>query len=374
MKVEILKENLRSGLGVVEKNIGKNLSLPVLNNVLVRTEESFIHLTSTNLETTIQFWVLAKIIKRGTLLLPARFLGQVVASLPNDKITMEAAGNNIKIECKNIITQIQGFDAEEFPIIPEFKQEGSLQIASRKLFEGLSQVAEMAAPSQTRPEISGIYFSFNKNNITMAATDSFRLSEKHIISENPLEKEYAFILPQNAAREVMAILQDKDAPVTIQFSQNQVSFELPMLETKHPHVTIVSRLIEGEYPQYQEIIPQKFKTNVVVQKDEFLNQIKAASLFSGKVNEVKISINPEKKEVEISAKNPDGGTYDSHMPCQIKGEALQVSFNYKFLVDGLNNIKSSEITFDISKEEGPCLLRPVGDASYLYVVMPIKSI
>lgn len=146
-----------------------------------------------------------------------------------------------------------------------------------------------------------------------------------------------------------------------------------MKESPHPEVQIISRLIEGEYPNYQDIIPKKFKTQAVLDKEEFLNQIKVASLFSGKVNEVKIKINSSKKEVEISAKNPDVGETSSTIKTKIEGESIEASFNYKFLVDGLLKIKSSEVSFGLNTKEGPCVLKPVGDASYTYVVMPIKS-
>jgi len=147
-----------------------------------------------------------------------------------------------------------------------------------------------------------------------------------------------------------------------------------MKEVKHPQIQITSRLIEGQYPNYHDIIPNKFKTSIVFKKDEFLNIIKTASLFSNKNNEIKISVLPTKKEVEVFSQNPNIGENKSNLGAKIEGDPIEVSFNYKFLIDGLINIKSSEVIFDISKEDGPAVLRPVGDSSYIYVVMPIKSI
>jgi len=372
MKIEILKENLKSGLGVVERIIGKNLSLPILDNVLITAEDNFLSLVSTDLETAIKLWILTKIVKRGNAVVPAKFLSSFVGSLPNEKITLEVKGQDLHIECNNIKTQVNGYNPEEFPIIPEFKDSEFLEVDNKTFFSGLSQIIDVASPSQTRPEISGIYFNFFKNNIKIAATDSFRLAEKNITLSAPVKKEFSFILPQKPARDIMGILENKEGNLKIFFSQNQVLFEFPMKETNHPQAQITSRLIDGEYPNYQDIIPTKFKTNVVVNRDEFLNQIKTASLFSGKVNEVKISLNADKKELEIFSKNPDIGENKSSMPVKIEGDSIEVSFNYKYLSDGLAHIKSSEVMFDISKEEGPCILRPVGDASYMYVAMPIK--
>lgn len=374
MKIEILKENLKAGLDVIEKVVSKNLSLPILNNVLISTEDSFLNLVSTNLETTIKFWVLSKIIKEGRVVIPIKIFSSFVASLPNEKILIEAKGHNLYVECKNFKTQIQGFNPEDFPIIPEFKSNGSLNIESRKFCQGLSQVIDIPIESQIRPEISGIYFNFSKNNLKFVSTDSFRLAEKNMQVETLDLKEGSFIIPQKPVRDVASILDGKDGLVYLNFSTNQVLFDFPMKELKHSQVQVISRLIEGEYPNYQEIIPEKFKTTVVLKKDEFLSQVKTASLFSGRINEVKVLINPTKKEVEIFSRSSDIGENKSSIQAQIKGDPIEVSFNYKYLADGLLNIKSSEIIFEISKEEGACILRPVGDSSYIYVVMPIKAL
>ena len=373
MKVEILKENLKNGLGIVEKIVGKNLSLPILDNVLISTEDNFLSLSSTDLETAVKLWILTKIIKKGRVVVPAKFVSSFVSLLPNEKIALEEKNRGLYIECKSFKNQVQGFNPDEFPLIPEFKNLDFIEIDNKKFCQGLAQIVDVASPSQSRPEISGVYFIFSKNVIKIVATDSFRLAEKNINLDEPVKKDIAFILPQKPAREIINILGEKEGKIKIYFSSNQAMFELPMKEIAHPQVQIISRLIEGEYPNYEEIIPKKFKTHVIVKRDEFLNQVKAASLFSGKINEVKIKINPESKEVEISAQDPDIGESKSNISAKIEGEAIEASFNHKFLIDGLLNINSSEVVFDLSKEEGPCILKPVGDASYIYVVMPIKS-
>ena len=373
VKVEILKENLKNGLNIVEKIVGKNLSLPILDNVLISTEDGFLSLSSTDLETAVKLWILTKIVKEGKAVVPAKFFSNFVSLLPNDKIILEEKHQGLYIECKSFKNQIQGFNPDEFPLIPEFKNLEYLEVDNKKFCQGLSQIVDIASPSQSRPEISGIYFIFSKNLLKIVATDSFRLAEKNITLDEPVKKDVSFILPQKPARELINILGEKDGKTKIFFSPNQTMFELPMKETPHPQVQITSRLIEGEYPNYEEIIPTKFKTHVIIKRDEFLNQVKAASLFSGKINEVKIKINAQNKEVEISAQDPDLGENHSTVSAKIEGDLIEASFNHKFLIDGLLNIKSSEVAFDLSREEGPCVLKPIGDTSYIYVVMPIKS-
>jgi DNA polymerase-3 subunit beta len=373
MKVEILKENLKNGLSVVEKIVGKNLSLPILDNVLISTEDNFLSLSSTDLETAIKLWILTKIIKKGKTTVPAKFLSSFISLLPNDKVILEEKNQKLYIECKSFRNQIQGFNPEEFPLIPEFKNSEYIEVDNKIFCQGLAQIVDIASPSQSRPEISGIYFIFLKNTIKIVATDSFRLAEKNIVTEEAVKKDVSFILPQKPAREIINTLGEKDGKIRIYFSPNQTMFEFPMKDVAHPQVQIISRLVEGEYPNYEEIIPKKFKTQVIVKRDEFLNQIKTASLFSGKINEVKIKIDPQNKNIEIFAQDPDIGESRSDITAKIEGEAIEASFNHKFLTDGLLNIRSSEVIFDLSKEDGPCILKPVGDASYIYVVMPIKS-
>jgi len=373
MKIEILKENFKNGLGVTERIVGKNLSLPILDNVLISAEDNFLSLSSTDLETAIKLWILTKIIKKGKAVVPVKFLSSFISLLPNEKIILEEKNQSLYIECKSFKNKIQGFNPEEFPLIPEFENSEYLEVDNKKLCEGLSQVVDVASPSQSRPEISGIYFIFSKNTIKIVATDSFRLAEKNIILEKPVKKDISFILPQKPAREIMNILEEKEGKLKIYFLPNQTMFEFAMQEIAHPQIQIISRLIEGEYPNYEEIIPKKFKTHIILKRDEFLSQVKAASLFSGKINEIKIKADPQNKEVQISAQDPDIGQSQSSIQAKIEGELIEASFNHKFLIDGLLNIKSSEVIFDLSKEEGPCVLKSVGDISYIYVVMPIKS-
>ncbi len=373
MKVEVLKNNIKTGLSVVEKIAGKNISLPILENVLITAEDNFLLLTATDLETSVKYWVLSKIIKKGKAVVPVRFFSNFISLLPEEKISIEAKKQNLLLECNNYNTQIQGFNPEDFPIIPEVKDNEFLTVDSKAFCDGLSQVADVVSYSQSRPEISGVFLSFSKNTLKIVATDSFRLAEKTITIENKNKKDYSLILPQKSARELINTLGDKEGEIKICFSANQILFEFPMKEADHPQVQVFSRLIEGEYPNYQEIIPQSFKTKIVVKKEDFLNHIKTAALFAGKINEVKFAIDPSKKTIQISAQSSDIGESKSGLAAKIEGDPVEVSFNYKFLIDGILNIKTPEIMFDLSEKDGPCILKPVGSADYLYVVMPIKA-
>ena len=375
MRLLILQEKLKEGLNIIEKISSKSLTLPILNNVLLSTEKNFLNLTATDLEIGINWWILTKIEKEGKITIPSRLFLNFINLLPNKKIKLEVQNNNLLIECENYKTQIKGISAEDFPIIPKIDQGESVLIKSASLCQGLAQVVDIPVLSTTKPEISGVYFVFNKNLITLATTDSFRLGEKRIFLKDnfSLKKEYSFILPQKTAKEIINIFREKDAEIRVYFSTNQVMFEYLMPETKHSQAQLVSRLIEGEYPNYQEIIPKKYTTQLRVDRMEFLNQIKTASLFSGKINEIKIKADPKDNKIEIFSQSAEIGEYQSEVRGKVKGEPVNISFNHRFLLDGFLNIKSSEVIFELNNESGPGVLKPVGDDSYIYVVMPIKT-
>jgi len=264
-------------------------------------------------------------------------------------------------------------DPEEFPIIPEPEAKEVLVIKIPEFVSGLSRVVEMAAVSMVKPEISGVYFRFSDNLLKMVATDSFRLAQDTISLENRVEKEIAFILPQRSCREIINIFGDKQGELKIYLSTNQILLETMMTETNHPKIHFFSRLIDGEYPNYQEIIPHEFRAKAVLSRSEFLQNLKTASLFSNKINEVKIILRPEKQEIETQTQSQEVGQSSSILKVKIEGEASEVSFNWRFLIDGLSQIKDKEITFALSKDDGPALLQPKEDENYLYLLMPLRT-
>lgn len=372
MKIEVLKDNLKKGLEIVEKIAKKNLTLPALSNVLLSCEGNFLRLDTTNLETSISWWVLAKIEEEGKIAIPATFFSSLVNLLKEERIELRSQDKNLILETKSQTTQIQGMDSEEFPIIPKIEKEEIVKISNQKLLEALGQIIEIPSISQIRPEISGIYFSFKKDLLKVVGTDSFRLAEKTVALKGEIKKEVSFILPQDAVRELINILSQKEGHTIIYFSPNQILFENIEKETSHPQVQVLSRLIEGEYPKYQEIIPKKYKTQIIAKREDLQNQLKQAGLFGGKISEVKLTVQPKDNQLKIYSESPEVGKNESYLPIKIKGEPIEVSFNYRFLISGLQNIKSSEVIFELNGEDGPGVLKPVGDESYIYVSMPIK--
>jgi DNA polymerase-3 subunit beta len=372
MKILILKENLKEGLSIVERVAQKSLSLPVLNNILIKGEKNLVSLTATNLEIGIRWWALAKNEKQGEIAVPARLLLNFISLLPNGPLELETEGLSLRVKSGKYKSQIKGISPDEFPILPQVSKEEGVSLDGPTFCQALSQVFDIASPSLTRTEISGVFFQFQKDQTKIVATDSFRLGEKKVFFKSSLTKEYSFILPHLAAREVVSIFGENKGEVGVHFSPNQILFESMLPETKHPQIHLVSRLVEGDFPDYQTIIPKKFETKAILSRSEFLNQIKSASLFSGKVSDVKLNISPQAEKVEVFSQNQDFGEYQGLVTGKIKGKPLSVSFNHRFLAEGLLRIKTPEVIFELTNEEEPAVLKPVGAEDFLYVVMPIK--
>jgi DNA polymerase-3 subunit beta len=376
MNFTILVKELKKGIGMAEKITGKNLTLPILDNLLIEALPNFLKVSSTDLEVGIQWWGLCKTEKEGKIAVSAKFLNQLIGSLPDDKVNIKEKSNSLIVESKNLKTQIKGFSADDFPIIPSFLKEIYIEIDAKKLKDGLITVVDIASPSQIRPEISGIYFTFSKDSVKLVATDSFRLGEKTIHLKagykNLFDKDVSFILPQKTIKELINVLPDEEKNLRIYLSDSQVLFETFLTNSDHPEINLISRQIDGEYPSYQEIIPKESKTKLTLSKEDFVKQIKTAGLFGGRTNEVVVKAEAGEKEIEIKSQDPEIGESELSMVSKIEGDSAKASFNWKFILDGLSNMKSSEILFELQGGDGPAVIRPIGDASYLYVIMPIK--
>lgn len=377
MKLEILKEKLNQSLNIIEPLTRKNINLPILSNILIETEKNFLKISATNLETSIIWRILSNIKEMGKVVIPANFFKSLISFIKDDKLVLSSEGSNLVLESNEQVNQIQGVNPDDFPIIPKISEEDFIEINGSNLNQGLIQVVNIPSFSQVRPEISGIYFSFKKDGLKIVSTDSFRLAEKNIKLNQKVKKDISFILPQSAIKELISILSLKPDKLKFYFSPNQVLFEWLGEETPYPQIHFYSRLIEGSYPSYQEIIPKKYTNQIILNREDFLTQIKKAGLFSGKISEVKLTIIPDKKKLKIFSQSVDIGKNEAYLPIKIEKkseELVETSFNYKFLIDGLTNIRSSEIIFNLSEKEGPVAITPVGDESYIYILMPIKSL
>jgi len=380
MKLSIRQDKIKKALKIVEKVASKSTSLPILNNVLLEAENNFLRLSATDLETGVSCSLLAKVEKEGKITVPAQVFANFVNYLPSSStLNIELKGGVLNLSCDKTKTKINGIEAEDFPAIPKVEEGEEIGISSAVLTKGFGQVVNIASTSGIKPEISGICLRFEKNLLTMVATDSFRLAEKKITFSEPfgISKDYTIILPSRAAAFLRSVFSENESDLKIHFSPNLIMVEsFTEGEEGFPWFRFVSKLIEGEYPNYKEIIPKKLACKLVVERNVFLNHLKRASLFASRINEVKLRFFPERNEVELFCQNPELGEHSSVLAAKIEGKETEVSFNYKFLKDGFVDIEQDRIIMGLSKddkeEDGPAVIRPIDDETYLYVVMPIQ--
>lgn len=376
MKVTLLKEKLKNGLIVTERAIGRNLNLPILGNILLKAEKNFLCLMATDLEIAIRYWILGKVEEEGSVAIPAKILSSYISLIPHESVILTTKNNTLSVEYQNQQSKILGQNAEDFPIIPKVDSESFWEVDNNVFCKSLSRVVDFCSLTQVRPELSGVYFDYRKDQITLAATDSFRLAEKKFYLSNrskDVTKECSFILPQKAAREIVNNLKELTGNLRIYLSKNQVLFEYPMGEIDHPLFQLTSRLIDGNYPNYQEIVPKTCQTKIIVARNDFINKIRAASLFSGRTNEIQLEINPKSNKFTIAAQNPEVGETKNSIEGEITGHDAKVSFNFRFLLEGLTNFESPDVIFELNGDTGPAVIRPVGDTNYIYVAMPVKT-
>jgi DNA polymerase-3 subunit beta len=380
MKLIITKINLKKGLNIIERLTGKNLTLPILNNILMKTEKNSLILKSTDLEVGAEYQTMAKVEEEGSITIPSRTISGLINFLPDEniKIELDKKNNTLSLSGKGNKSKIKGLTAEDFPIIPQVKNKKDfMELNGIPFLQGLLKVLNFCSLGQTHPELSGIYFNFQKDKLELVSTDSFRLAKKDIYYQNKKETNYSFILPQKAVKEISNILSElindsNNSKIRIYFEPNQIFFDFFSEDLSFPKFKLTSRLIEGDYPNYQEIIPKSFKTRINLKKEEFLNQIKTTSLFSGNVNKIDIDVDPEKSLINFFAQNINLGESKSSLKGEIEGEKIKTSFNFKYLIDGISNLDGEDIIFELNGEDGPALLKSVEDTNYLYILMPIK--
>ncbi|MEK7627011.1 MAG: DNA polymerase III subunit beta [Patescibacteria group bacterium] len=373
MKIVCLQKNLQKGLNITEKIVGKNTTLPILSNILLETQKGLLSISSTNLEIGINCCIPAKIEKNGSITIPAKLFSGFINNLPNDKVFLEVKNNNLNIKLLNYSAVISGELAKNFPIIPKITGEELFNINTTIFKNGLNQVIHAASFTENRPEINSIFINIVKDKIIMAATDSFRLAEKTINFNKKSENNTSFIIPIRSAQELLRILGEKDGEIKVIISKNQILFSIKDSDIDEPGVDLVSRLIDGNFPDYKQLIPKDFKTKLIINKNELLNSVKISSVFSGKINDVKFSIFGAKNEIDVAAKDFSAGENISKIKGEVTGDDLDITFNYKYIIDGLNGLVGENVFWGFNGPTQPSLLRVLDNRDYFYIVMPIRN-
>ncbi|MFH0804667.1 MAG: DNA polymerase III subunit beta [Patescibacteria group bacterium] len=365
MKVICTQENLARGLQLVTHIASKNISLPILSNVLLRAEGGVVKLTTTNLEMGMVCQVRGKVEREGSFTVQAKTLSDYINLLPRENITIEVTSDSLKIGSKKARTVMKGLPAGEFPLIPSVEAVKKFTIPTTTLRDALASVSFAVSFDETRPEINGVYFHLNGNSLTLAATDSYRLAERKISLQSSIP-DAQLIVPIRTIQELIRIVGDEDGSVEVVCGENQIQFSVGGAQ-------LTSRLIEGQYPDYQQIIPREHRTRVELNAREFINTVKRASLFCKQgSNDVLLKMLPA-GEVVVSANNVQVGESEAQQEATVTGAENSIVFNHRFLLDGLQNVGSEECAIEMNTPTTPGLLLPAKGEGYLYIIMPIKQ-
>ncbi len=373
MKVSVLQENLAHGLSVVSRAVSQRSTLPVLANVLVATDEGRLRLSATNLELGITCWIGAKIEEEGSTTVPARTYTDLISTLPNDKVEMalNVRTQALNVRCGSSNTDIKCIDAQEFPPMPVPDLSEGVQLNISDLKEMIQQVVFAASNDEARPVLTGVLLIAQGNQITMQAADGFRLSVRKAELSSPVARPIKAIIPARALGELARITSDGDQVVTMVLppGRGQVIFHTKDVE-------LVSQLIEGVYPDLEQVIPHSLQTRTVLSTAAFLKACKQAEIFAREGSHIaRVSITPggdmQPGSVEISGQSEETGFNQTVIDANVEGQTILIAFNVRFLREALDVIKTPNVVLETNIDTTPGVLRPVGEDNFLHVIMPM---
>jgi DNA polymerase III subunit beta len=362
MKFSATKEKLLEGLQQVQNVVSTRTTLPILSNVLLQAKEGAVHLTTTDLDVGVRGSFEANVDKTGATTLPARRLFTIIRELPSSEISVEVDGKNAaSIRSGQSFFKILGLPEEEFPPLPKFENAKVVMMRQKDLHDGLRKTAYAISTDETRYVLNGVLFSFKENRLTLVATDGRRLAMLDIELEFPRSHEADIIVPTKAVTELQRLLKD-DGEVKISVGSGQIAFDLN-------NTLLVSKLIEGNYPNYKQVIPSEAKERVTLERETFLNSLRRVSLLaSDKSNSIKLNFS--KNNIEITANTPEVGEARESLPVAYKGRDFSIAFNPEFLMAPLRNLAEDEVFFDLIDEMSPGVLKI--QTPFLYVLMPMR--
>ena len=366
MKAECLKEKFCLAVSKAEKITGKTMTLPILSCILIEAKGSHLILKATNLDLGIEIKIPAKIIKEGVVAVPGAILNSFLTNLTNDKnLNLEEKDGNLYVLGTNSQTIIKSHQSEDFPSIPKVVDGRIYEMNSIDLVKGLKSVWYSASLSNIKPELSSVYIHTKDEGLVFVATDSFRLAEKTVKFKRNDDFEQILIPFKNVA-DLLKIISDEKDNLAINSTKNQISFE-------YQDIYIVSRVIDGIFPDYQQIIAKDFKTEVIVLKQDFVNVLKLSNVFSDSFNQINIKVSPKDKILQIKYKNSNVGENANRLPATVSGEEIEINFNHKYIIDCFQSIDSDSVSLSFNGLNKPMVIRGVSDKSFTYLVMPMNK-
>lgn len=366
MKLECIKEKLKERVIQAERITGKNLNLPILSSIMLIAEKKSLKIRATNLDLGVEFDLPAKVEKEGSVVVPGSVFAGVLSGLFTGKnITLELVNNNLVISTEKNTTLIKSYSADDFPTIPQVKNTQSVNISSEDLVLGVKSVWYSSAVSDIKPEIASVYIYNLNGKIVFVATDSFRLAEMNIKNEKISEFQNV-IIPVKNINEIVKIFDNTVQNIKVSFDQNQIMFS-------SDGVCITSRVVSGVYPDYKQIIPTEFTTEVTILKEDIVNALKLTNIFTDKFNKINIRTDIKNKTLELNSKNIDIGENMTNINAVIKGDSFDVNFNYKYILDGFQVIHQDSVVLKYNSKKEVFIIQGVLDDSFMYLVKPMNK-
>lgn len=365
MKIEAIKETLADAVTKAEKIAGRSANLPILKGLHLIAHDNVLDIKSTNLDLGISVTIPIKMKEGGDVVVPANILSSFINSLAKEKsVSLESEGQTLKVSTGSVNTIIKTLSGEEFPIIPKIVDEEAFSMPARDLVMGIRSVAYAAAIGSMKPELSSIYIYYEEDKLVFVATDSFRLAEKKIkVKKIPHFK--SLLIPEKNAVEIARIFDNLKDDLSISIGENQIAFY-------GGNTYLVSRIIDGSFLDYRQVIPKETSSSVVVLKQDLASTLKTSMVFSDNFNQLLINLDPKSKKFEIQSRNNDVGESAALIEAVVEGENLSTSVNHRYFVDCFQSIPSDTISLRFSGSDRPIVVEGAGDKSFIYLVMPMN--
>lgn len=383
MKLSCLQENLARGLGVVGRAVASRSTLPITQNVMLSSDQGMLRLSATNLEIAITTWIGAMIEEEGAITVPHRLVADLVNSLPSDRVDLDlrgpdpddpnsGGGSVLHLSCGRSRTHINGASADDFPPIPQVDSGFATNIDPSVLRQGIGLVAFSAASDESRPVLTGVELKLEESNIVMAAADGFRLAVYTGQLSEPVADALKVIVPARTMQEIQRLASEQSAPVQVTLSpeKGQVMFKLE-------HVEVVSQLLQGNFPNYDQLIPERYETRAVMELDDLKRATQSAAVFARDgSNIVRLEMMPQESgeggQLKVSARSEEvGDNLDVLDIDQLDGEDAKIAFNVRYLMEIVNVLGRGKVALEVTNSSSPGVFRPADSDRYVHVVMPM---
>jgi len=366
MELTVTQENLARALSAVGRVASTKTQLPILSNILLRTDGNRLLVAATNLEIATTQYIGAKIAKPGAITIPARLVSEFVSSLPKGSVDLKVVGDNLHIKSDKYTSIINGVIADDFPELPTINELSSIQysIKTEDFKQAVSQTIITTSNDSTRPVLTGVYWHSHEGQLILAATDGYRLSERQLVKTT---SEVSAIIPTQTLQEVLRTITDDGDEVDVLFDETQVRFRINDTE-------IISRLIDGNFPDYRQLVPKKSDTTITISKSDFIRVTKIAGLFARESGgSVTLTADEHKKSLSIHSIASQLGENTSEATADVQGDG-QVTLNSRYLTEALSVVEGDTVTFSFSGKLAPCILQSTDPGTnYYHIIMPLKS-